>query len=192
MLPTSCFVMAQPTNQASQANQAKEPYFNRVATFEAQRNVPAGRNASKKSVAEIVAASEDGRTLAYTDGEQQGIGLIDIADPANPKPAGFIAVEGEPTSVVVSRGKVLAVVNSSEQFFQPEGHLAVIDLKTKNIVMKCNLQGQPDAITLDKNARHAVIAMENERDEKLNKGAMPQLPAGNVLIVPISNYSAPN
>ncbi|TAG32360.1 MAG: esterase-like activity of phytase family protein [Polaromonas sp.] len=182
-------VMAQ---SASPAGPARGPYFNRVATFEAQRNVPAGRNVSKKSVAEIVAASQDGRMLAYTDGEQQGIGLIDITDPASPKPAGFIAVEGEPTSVVVSRGRALAVVNSSKQFFQPEGHLAVIDLKTKNIVMKCNLQGQPDAITLDKNARHAVIAMENERDEKLNKGAMPQLPAGTVLIVPINSKGMPD
>jgi len=37
------------------------PYFNRIATFEAHRNVPAGRTVSKKSVAEIVAASADGR-----------------------------------------------------------------------------------------------------------------------------------
>ena len=82
---------------------AAGPYFNRVATFEAHRNVPAGRNVSKKSVAEIVAVSADGMTLAYTDGEQMGIGLIDIRNPAQPKPAGFLPVEGEPTSVTMPK-----------------------------------------------------------------------------------------
>ena len=72
--------------------QGQAENFNRIATFEAFRNVPAGRTVSKKSVAEIVAASEDGRLLAYTDGEQQGIGLIDITNPASPQPAGFIPV----------------------------------------------------------------------------------------------------
>ncbi len=186
LFPASLTAQAQPVSPATGL------HFNRIAIFEAHRNVPAGRNVSKKSVAEIVAASEDGRFLAYTDGDQQGIGLIDIMDPANPRPAGFIAVEGEPTSVVVSKGKVLAVVNSSKQFFQPEGHLAVIDLASRQIIATCNLQGQPDSIALDKDARHLVIAMENERDEKLNKGALPQLPAGNVVIVPLGLAGMPD
>jgi hypothetical protein len=96
--------------------QAQGENFNRIATFEAFRNVPAGRTVSKKSVAEIVAASEDGRLLAYTDGEQQGIGLIDITNPASPQPAGFIPVDGEPTSVVILRGKIMAAVDASKLF----------------------------------------------------------------------------
>ncbi len=165
--------------QASNAN------FNRVATFEAYRNVPAGRNVSKKSVAEIVAASEDGRLLAYTDGEQKGIGLIDISNPANPQAAGFIPVDGEPTSVVILRGKVLAAVDASRKFFQPEGHLATIDIASRKVVSTCNLQGQPDSVALDKSGSNLVVVMENQRDEELNKGALPQLPAGNVTILPI-------
>ncbi|MDZ7890276.1 MAG: esterase-like activity of phytase family protein [Rhodoferax sp.] len=171
---------------------ASGPYFNRVATFEAHRNVPVGRNVSKKSVAEIVAVSADGMTLAYTDGEQMGIGLIDIRNPAQPKPAGFLAVEGEPTSVVIAQGKVLVAVNSTKDFTQPTGHLAVFDLASRKAQGTCPLFGQPDSIALDKGGRHAVIVMENERDEKLNKGAIPQLPGGNLTIIPLSATGMPD
>lgn len=167
--------------------QGQAENFNRIATFEAFRNVPAGRTVSKKSIAEIIAASEDGRLLAYTDGEQQGIGLIDITNPASPQPAGFIPVDGEPTSVVILRGKIMAAVDASKLFFQPEGHLVTIDIATRKVVDKCNLQGQPDSIALDKMGRNIVVVLENQRDEALNKGAIPQLPAGNVTILPIKN-----
>jgi len=168
------------------------PYFNRVATFEAHLNVPAGRNVSKKSVAEIVAVSPDGMTLAYTDGEQMGIGLIDIRNPAQPRPAGFLPVEGEPTSVAIAHGKLLAVVNSTKDFAQPTGHLAVFDLASRKPQGTCPLFGQPDSIALDKGARHAVIVMENERDEKFNKGVIPQLPGGNLTIIPLSATGLPD
>ncbi|CAM8632806.1 Phytase-like domain containing protein [Comamonadaceae bacterium] len=171
---------------------ATGPYFHRVATFEAHRNVPAGRNVSKKSVAEIVAVSADGMTLAYTDGEQMGIGLIDIRNPAQPKPAGFLPVEGEPTSVTIAHGKVLAAVNSTKDFTQPTGHLAVFDLASRKAQGTCPLFGQPDSIALDKGGRHAVIVMENERDEKFNKGAIPQLPGGNLTIIPLSATGMPD
>jgi hypothetical protein len=167
-------------------------YFNRIATFEVHRNVPAGRNVSKKSVAEIVAASADGMLLAYTDGEQMGIGLIDIRNPAHPKPAGFLPVEGEPTSVTIVRGKVLAAVNSTKDPSQPAGHLAVFDLASRKAQGSCPLFGQPDSIALDKGGRHAVIVVENERDEKFNKGAIPQLPGGNLTIIPLSATGMPD
>lgn len=167
-------------------------YFNRVATFEAYRNVPEGRAVSKKSVSEIVAASADGRWLAYTDGEQQGIGFIDISNPSQPKPAGFVPVEGEPTSVVFAHGKVLAAVSSTRQFDQPEGHLAVLDFASRKLVAQCTLRGQPDSIALDAGAKHAVIVIENERDEKRNKGAIPQLPGGNLSIVPLNAQGLPD
>jgi hypothetical protein len=171
---------------------AAGPYFNRIATFEAHRNVPAGRNVSKKSVAEIVAVSPDGMTLAYTDGEQMGIGLIDIRNPAQPKPAGFLPVEGEPTSVTIAHGKVLAAINSTKDFTQPTGHLAVFDLASRKAQGTCPLFGQPDSIALDKGGRYAVIVMENERDEKFNKGVIPQLPGGNLTIIPLSATGMPD
>jgi hypothetical protein len=167
--------------------QAQSENFNRIATFEAFRNVPAGRTVSKKSIAEIIAASEDGRLLAYTDSEQQGIGLIDITNPASPQPAGFIPVDGEPTSLVILRGKIMAAVDASKLFYQPEGHLVTIDIASRKVIEKCNLQGQPDSIALDKMGRNIVVVLENQRDEAFNKGAIPQLPAGNVTILPIKN-----
>lgn len=160
-------------------------HFNRIATFEAARNVPADRKVSKKSVAEIVAASEDGRWLAYTDSEQQGIGLIDIRHPAHPKPAGFVPVDGEPTSVVIARGRALVAVNASKNFVQPDGHIAVVDLASRRVTQTCRLYGQPDSVALDKAARHLLVAIENERDEKFNKGQLPQLPGGNLTIIPL-------
>lgn len=185
-------VCAQVALAAQPATTPAGTYFTRIATFEAHRNVPADRNVSKKSVAEIVAASEDGMLLAYTDGDQMGIGLIDIRNPAQPKPAGFLPVEGEPTSVVITRGKVLTVVNASKDFVQPQGHLAVYDIASRKIVEKCELFGQPDSIALDKGGKHAVIVMENERDEKLDKGVIPQLPSGNLTIVPLNAAGIPD
>jgi hypothetical protein len=187
-----CVLAAAFSSIAMAQTKSAGNYFNRIATFEAHRNVPAGRNVSKKSVAEIVAASADGMTLAYTDGEQMGIGLIDIRNPALPKPAGFIALDGEATSVVITRGKVLAVVDTSKDFVQPSGQLAVFDLASKKLLASCPLFGQPDSITLDKDARHAVIVIENQRDEKLNKGTMPQAPSGNLTIIPLSKQGLPD
>jgi uncharacterized protein YjiK len=162
-------------------------YFDRVSYFPAVSNLPAQRDRTKKSVAEIVAATPDGMMLAYTDGEQKGLGLVDIRDPARPQPAGFIALEGEPTSVVIAANRALVAVNTSQSFTQPDGLLVVIDMSSRRIVERCKLYGQPDSLALDAQARHLVIAIENERDEAFNKGEMPQLPGGNVSILPLRN-----
>jgi hypothetical protein len=190
LLPAAVLVCSPVIFAASPS--AAGPFFTRIATFEAHRNVPLGRTVSKKSVAEIVAASEDGMLLAYTDGDQMGIALIDIRNPAQPQPAGFLPVEGEPTSVVITRGKVLAVVSATQNFAQPQGHLAVYDIASRKIVAKCNLFGQPDSIALDKGGKNAVIVIENERDEKLDKGVIPQLPSGNLSIVPLNAAGMPD
>lgn len=165
-----------------------EPLFNRIATFSVPQNLPADRDPKKKTVSEIIAANGDGTLLAYTDAEQKAIGIIDIADPANPKPAGFVPLEGESTSVTILGDKAfVAVVTSGDNFKEPAGHLATVDLKTKQVVAKCDLGGQPDSVTLTKDKGKIVIAIENERDEKLNKGALPQLPAGNLTLIGIKD-----
>lgn len=165
-----------------------EPLFNRIATFSVPQNLPADRDPKKKTVSEIIAANGDGTLLAYTDAEQKALGIIDIADPANPKPAGFVPLEGESTSVTILGDKAfVAVVTSGDNFKEPAGHLATVDLKTKQVVAKCDLGGQPDSVTLTKDKGKIVIAIENERDEKLNKGALPQLPAGNLTLIGIKD-----
>lgn len=168
-----------------------EPMFNRVATFSVPLNLPADRDAAKKTVSEIIAANEAGTLLAYTDAEQQAIGLVDIATASAPKPAGFIPVGGEPTSVVILGERAFAVVvTSGSNFKEPTGYLATIDLKSKQITAKCELGGQPDSITLTKDKGKLAIVIENERDEKLNKGELPQLPGGNLTLVSLKDGAA--
>lgn len=168
-----------------------EPMFNRVATFSVPLNLPADRDASKKTVSEIIAANEAGTLLAYTDAEQKALGLIDITTASAPKPAGFIPLEGEPTSVVILGDKAfVVVVTSGDNFKEPAGHLAMVDLKARQVIAKCELGGQPDSITLTKDKGKLAIIIENERDEKLNKGALPQLPGGNLTLIGIKEGAA--
>ena len=165
---------------------AAEPAFNRIATFEVIDNLPAGADKDKATVAEIIKATEDGRTLVYTDSPGARIGLIDIADPARPQPAGTVALGGEPTSTVVAGGKAFVGVVTSPSKSAPSGHLAVVDLTTKAVVATCDLGGQPDSLALSPDRKFIAIAIENERDEDVNDGALPQLPGGFVSVVPLA------
>ena len=83
--------------------------FNRIAAFPVFKNT----DVTKQTVAEIVAASTDGKTLIYTDSARKGVGFVNIADPSQPKPLGFIPLNGEPTSVAVRGPYVLAAVDTS-------------------------------------------------------------------------------
>ncbi len=157
--------------------------FARVATFEVAKQ---GRNG--ESVAEIVAASADGETLVYTDGARGGVGLIDIIDPSEPKAAGFVETGGEPTSVVVAGKTALVGVNTSESFTEPSGTLAVVDVTSAALKdTSCDLGGQPDALALSPDGTRLAIAIENERDEDLNDGLIPQAPAGEVLLFSVAD-----
>jgi hypothetical protein len=156
--------------------------FNRIATFHVVQNLPAGADAKAQTVAEIVTATPDGRMLAYTDGEGKRVGFVDIADPAAPKAAGTVAVDGEPTSLVITGGKVLVGVVTSKSFTEPSGHVAIIDITGRRQEATCDLGGQPDALALSPDGRYLAVAIENERDEKVNKGAIPQMPAGNLTV----------
>lgn len=161
------------------------PAFNRIATFAAALNHDPLVLKDQKSVAEIVAASADGLLLAYTDSEQKGLGLVDIRNPAQPKAAGFVRFQGEPTSVVISGHYALVAVDMSAQFFQPEGELLTIDVRNRQIVQRCPLRGQPDALALDAKQQHVVVVLENQRDENFNRGALPQLPGGSLHVLPL-------
>ncbi|WP_029356492.1 esterase-like activity of phytase family protein [Bosea sp. 117] len=165
------------------------PVFNRIATFNVVDNLPAGADPAKKTVSEIISASEDGRTLVYTDSPGERIGIIDMADPAAPKPAGTVALGGEPTSTVVIGGKALVGVVTSESKAKPSGFLAVVDLASKSVIEKCELGGQPDSLAKSPDGKFLAIAIENERDEEINDGAIPQLPGGNLTYFPLNNGS---
>ncbi|MBL4645766.1 MAG: esterase-like activity of phytase family protein [Rhizobiales bacterium] len=161
--------------------------FSRIASFPVNTNLPASTDQKTETSAEIIAASEDGMTLVYSDSPLGAIGLIDITDPAHPKPAGTLLLGGEPTAVSVAGNKILAGVNTSKNFTAPSGHLAVIDLTSRKIELTCDLGGQPDSTAVSPDGSILAIAIENERDEDLNDGALPQLPAGSVAIFKLTD-----
>lgn len=162
------------------------PVFSRIATIEAVANLPAGRDRAGRSIAEIVAASGDGMTLVYVDGEQKGVGFIDISDPAAPRAAGFVALEGEATSVATLGGRAFVMVDTSPDKRNPSGVAAVLDIASRRIEGRCDLGGQPDAAVVSRDGRFLVVAIENERDESLDRGRIPQLPAGTLAIIPLA------
>ncbi|MFT2211745.1 esterase-like activity of phytase family protein [Rhizobium giardinii] len=173
---------------ASTASTASaEPVFNRIASFAVADNLSA--DADKKSVtsAEIITASEDGNLLVYSDSPLKAIGFIDITDPRAPKAGGILSFEGEPTSVAIAGAKALVAVNTRESFVKPSGFLATVDLATKTMDAACDLGGQPDSVAINKDKTLAAIAIENERDEDVNDGQIPQLPAGDLVIVSLKD-----
>jgi len=160
--------------------------FNRIATFPVASNLPADADIKTPTSSEIIAASDDGNLLVYSDSPLGAVGFIDITDPKAPKAGGSIKADGEPTSVTVAGGKVLAGVNTSKSKAEPSGKLLAIDIASKAIETTCDLGGQPDSVALSKDGKFLAVAIENERDEKVNDGQIPQMPGGNLKIVPIN------
>ncbi|WP_434096055.1 esterase-like activity of phytase family protein [Thioclava kandeliae] len=159
-----------------------EMNFNRIAAFPVMSNAD---NADEETSAEIIAASADGNTLVYTDSPLGVIGLIDITDPANPAPKGTIAMEGEPTSVAVVGQTAFVGVNTSESYTSPSGEMHVIDMAQGTQLATCDLGGQPDSVAVAKDGSFVTVAIENERDEELGDGGLPQMPAGFVVKIPV-------
>ncbi len=164
-----------------------DPSFNRIASFATPDNMADGEDRSRETSAEIITASEDGMMLVYTDSPLGVIGLVDITDPAAPKPLGNIAVGGEPTTAQVIGAMAFVGVNTSESFTAPSGKLVTVDLATKTVVAECDLGGQPDSVARAKDGSFLAVAIENERDEDVNDGALPQMPAGYVVKLPVQD-----
>lgn len=163
----------------STASASHDDAFRRIATFPIFENT----SIENETVAEIVAATADGKTLIYTDSELEALGFVDITDPANPVAGGIVELAGEPTSVTVKGNYALACINTSEDFINTSGRLVIVDITTREIVREIELGGQPDAIAISPWGRYAAICIENERDEDLGDGEPPQLPAGFLVIV---------
>ena len=179
-------VVTQPTDRYSmQAMFRAQTPFAKVASFAVCQQTSCSE--SRITSAEILAVSKDGMTLIYTDSPRNSIGFLDITDPALPRSLGRLTMPGEPTSVATNENYALVVVTLPKQAEQPAGALVVVDLATQQIVNQLPLTGQPDSIAISPDNNYLAIAIENERDFRVNNGDMPQYPAGEVMIFDISN-----
>ena len=163
-------------------------FSNRIASFPVDTNLPAEADPLTETSAEIIAVTEDGMTLVYSDSPLGAVGFIDIREPEAPKALGVVSLEGEPTAVAVAGDTLLVGVNTSEGFTQPSGRLSVINMSvgdgaSRTVEESCELGGQPDSVAVSPDGSLVAVAIENERDEDLNDGAIPQLPAGYVALL---------
>jgi hypothetical protein len=167
-----------------------EMVFNRISIFATPNNMADGEDTSRETSAEILSASDDGMTLVYTDSPLGVIGLVDITDPHQPKPLGNIDMGGEPTTAHFVGNKIFVGVNTSESYAKPSGKLVTVDVATRKVEAQCEIGGQPDSVARSADGSFVAIAIENERDEDLNDGALPQMPAGYVVKLAIKDGMA--
>ena len=125
--------------------------------------------------------------LSISDSPAKRIGFIDITDAAKPKAAGAVKLEGEPTSVAAIGKFVLVGLNTSKSKAEPSGALLAVGLDDRKIAASCDLGGQPDSVAISPDGSIAAIAVENERDEEVNDGEIPQMPAGHLSIVKLKD-----
>lgn len=152
----------------------REASFQRIGTFPVYRNN--GASGAEETVAEIISATSDGKTLVYTDGVRGTIGLIDIRNPRQPQPLGVVTLDPipgddtnySPTSVdVLDNRYALVAVNTSASLTDTSGKLLVIDLPARSVALEIDLGGQPDSVKISPDRRYAAIVVENERNEDL-------------------------
>lgn len=164
------------TAPTSAGRDRDERSFQHVGTFDVSRN--------GNEVAEIVDATKDGKQLVYTDSATGSVGFVDITDPSDPLPAGTLLLGGEPTSVgIIKKYALVAVDTSAGDLDNPTGTLFVVDLATHTIVKALPLGGQPDSVAISPDEKYAAIVLENQRDEDENDGLIPQLPAGQLVVI---------
>ncbi|MDJ0994437.1 MAG: esterase-like activity of phytase family protein [Dinoroseobacter sp.] len=160
---------------------AAEMNFNRIASFPVTTNFEG--EVPEETSAEIIDATEDGMTLVYTDSPAGVIGAIDISDPANPQPLGVMEMDGEPTAVSIIGNTAFVGINTSESYTEPSGMIKAIDVTTMTELARCDLGGQPDSTGKAPDGSFIAVAIENERDEDLGDGRVPQMPAGDLVMI---------
>ncbi|WP_435165552.1 esterase-like activity of phytase family protein [Falsirhodobacter sp. 1013] len=164
---------------------AAETTFNRIASFATTENMAEGEDRAQPTSAEIISVSEDGMTLVYSDSPHGVLGFVDITEPSQPKPLGNVEMEGEPTTAVIIGNRAFVGVDTSDSFTEPSGQLRMLDLETEEVLESCDLGGQPDSVAKAKDGSFLAVAIENQRDEDVNDGALPQMPAGFVVKLPV-------
>jgi len=82
----------------------------------------------------------------------------------------------------------LVTVNTSKKK-ELSGKLVVLDVKSRSFVHEIDLGGQPDSVDISPDKKYAAITVENERPDSSDDH--PQLPAGFLAVVDISNAADP-
>lgn len=187
----------QPGNPGNPGTPDAQSTFERTATFPVYENRPDGEDKSTPTVAEISTVSKDGKTLIHTDALAQRIGFIDISNPNAPQGLGTLDLKAqghakdEPTSVAVYGDYLLVVIDETGgDFANPKGRVDIVRVSDRTRVSSIDLKGQPDSIAISpagaSGKPKAAIAMENQRNEELNDGNLPQLPTGFVQTIDLS------
>ena len=162
---------------------AAEMNFNRISSFATMAN---NADPAAESSAEIISASADGMTLAYSDSPLGAVGFIDISDPTAPAAKGSIDVGGEPTAVSIIGTTAFVGVNTSESYTKPSGLLKAYDINTMDELAVCDLGGQPDSTASARDGSFIAVAIENERDEDAGDGRTGQAPGGYVVTLDVA------
>ena len=104
---------------------------------------------------------------------------------------GNIALDGEPTAVAVLGQTVFVGINTSESLPIRRAHHRPLTWRRARKLAALR-PGRPTRqhVPWRLTARSSSIAIENERDEDLGEGRVPQMPAGNVAIVPLDASTA--
>ncbi len=154
-----------------------------IATGAAQQGVgpnyfrPVASYGVQGGIAEIVTASPDGRTLAFSDASGGRVGFVDITNPSQPLQLPDVVTGGEPTSVSWAGPYVVAaVIRRPPQTGQPApdpsdpfnaGGLFVIDAsnpQAATVVATIPLGFQPDSVKAVRRGGLivAVVCIENQ------------------------------
>lgn len=161
-------------------------HFQRIGHLPVYEN---GSELDQETVAEIIASTAEGNTLAYTDSEREVLGLVDLRDPTAPRAIGTVALNGEPTSVAITAdGRAMVAVDTSTSLTETSGELVVVDVSEPSapaVLRTLPLEGQPDSVAISPDGRYTAVAIENERDEELCVGG-----AGNGAAVPEDDAAA--
>ncbi|MDG1115745.1 MAG: esterase-like activity of phytase family protein [Flavimaricola sp.] len=181
-MSTKLLCMTSIVALAAGSAMAQDMNFNRIASFPVAAN---NDGSLDESSAEIIAATGDGMTIVYTDSPLGVIGMIDITDPTSPVAMGTMDMGGEPTAVSIIGNVAFVGVNTSESYTAPSGMVKAIDIPSMTEIGSCDLGGQPDSTAKAPDASFIAIAIENERDEDLGDGRVPQMPAGYVALIDI-------
>ena len=157
--------------------------LNHVGSFYVVDNLGPTEPESTPTSAEIVDVTDDGRILAYTDAFTSRLGLVDISDPRHPQALGGVDLPGEPDERG-DPGRVGLGRRGHERRLRQPGRSAGGHRPRQPVDGPHDRAGGPARLGRDRpDGRYAAIVIENERDEDVDDGLIPQAPPGLLQIL---------